>query len=501
VSTAKSIINVNLIVFVALLIGVANNIAIAGFFGLTRLVDAYYAAYVLPALIMGMFVDFLGKNFLPAFSVLKKERGEQADKLTSSLVNIVFFIAAVMALLLSVYAKDIFSLILPGFSDTELSDTANMFWIMAPAIMLMAVNTFHIYVCQYYGKYVHVVLCRLALPVALLCSIFFGRHVLGEYALPFGLLLGNIIMFIFLAYMADYRYQFIADYKSAHMKQIFINSGILMSTGIIARSRIIIERYFGSMLDAGAISSMAMADRLCTPLHHSATIGVRMIAFTKASKLYADQKLKEIGLLHNDALITIFLMIVPVVVWIAYHSSQIIILLFMRGNFTSDMHHMVTMALLGLLPAVIARSTIQIMSNVFYANNKVAVPAILGIAGTLLYLVCAYPLSNAYGVLGLAIAQSISFIVAFFVLILLLNSELEWFSAAKVLGKLLFYLAVSGVSVWVAAHMAESIKVYYIFQLVISFILGSLLYIALLAVMKDYGFMYIKEKLFSTDIG
>ncbi len=39
-STAKSIININLIVVVTLLIGVANNIAIAGFFGLTRLVDA-----------------------------------------------------------------------------------------------------------------------------------------------------------------------------------------------------------------------------------------------------------------------------------------------------------------------------------------------------------------------------------------------------------------------------------------------------------------------------
>ncbi len=480
-----------------LLVGVANNIAIAGFFGLTRLVDAYYAAYVLPALIMTMFVDFLGKNFLPAFSTLKKEHDEQADKLTSSLVNIVFCCAVVLTLLLSFYAKDIFSLMLPGFSDLELSNTTNMFWVMAPAIMLMAVNTFHIYVCQYNGKYAHVVLCKLALPVALLCSIFFGWNVLGEYALPFGLLLGNIIVFILLARAADYRYQCIADYKSTHIKKIFVNSGILMSTGIIARSRIIIDRYFGSMLDAGAISSMAMADRLCTPLYHSATIGVRMIAFTKASKLYADQKLKKIGLLHNDALIAIFLMIVPIVVWIAYHSSQIITLLFMRGNFTSDMHYLVTMALIGLLPSVIARSTSQIMMNVFYAMNKVAVPVILGVGGTLLYLVCAYPLSHAYGILGLAMAQSISFVVAFFVLTLLLNRELEWFSAGKVLGKLFFYLLAAGISVWGGANISGLIEIHYIFHLIVSFVVASLLYVALLVVTKDYGLMYLKGKLFT----
>jgi len=496
VSTAKSIININLIVVVTLLVGVANNIAIAGFFGLTRLVDAYYAAYVLPALMMDMFVDFLGKNFLPIFSMLKKEGDEQADKLTSSLINIIFVMAAMMALLLSFYAKDIFSLMLPGFSDSEVADTANMFWIMTPAVMLMAVNTFHIYVCQYDGKYVHVVLCKLALPITLLCSIIFGRDALGEYSLPVGLLLGNIIVFILLARTADYRYQFIADYKSTHIKQIFVNSGILISTGVIARSRIIIERYFGSMMDAGAISSMAMADRLCTPLYHSATIGVRMIAFTKASKLYADQQLKQIGLLHNDALIAVFLMVVPMVVWIAYHSSQIVALLFMRGNFTSDMHYLVTMALIGLLPSVIAKSTSQIMMNVFYVTNKVAVPAILGIAGTILYLICVYPLSDAYGVLGLAMAQSVSFVVVFFVLILLLSRELEWFSAGKVLGKLFYYLAVSGISVWAAASIAGLIEGYYVFQLIVSFMIASLLYIALLAVTKDYGFLYLKEKLF-----
>ena len=221
-----------------------------------------------------------------------------------------------------------------------------------------------------------------------------------------------------------------------------------------------------------------------------------MIAFTKASKLYADQQLKKIGLLHNEALIVIFLMFVPVVVWIAYHSSQIVELLFMRGNFTSDMHHLVTMALLGLLPSVIARSASQIMMNVFYAMNKVAVPIILGVGGTFLYLLCAYPLSNAYGVLGLALGQSILFIVSFFVLIFLLNKELEWFSVSKVLGQLFFYLLASGVLVWVAAYIAELFQVHAIFQLMISFILASLLYIGLLAVMKDYGFMYLKDKLF-----
>ena len=44
---------------------------------------------MLPALFMAIFVDFLGKNFLPAFSELKKNADDSASNLASSTINII----------------------------------------------------------------------------------------------------------------------------------------------------------------------------------------------------------------------------------------------------------------------------------------------------------------------------------------------------------------------------------------------------------------------------
>lgn len=49
-STARSLLLVNAIVLATMLIGMANNVLIANFFGLTRLLDSYYAALVIPEL-------------------------------------------------------------------------------------------------------------------------------------------------------------------------------------------------------------------------------------------------------------------------------------------------------------------------------------------------------------------------------------------------------------------------------------------------------------------
>ncbi len=58
----------NALVLASLGIGLLNNVLIAALFGLTRNVDAFYAAMMLPSLFMVLCVDYLGKNFLPVLA-------------------------------------------------------------------------------------------------------------------------------------------------------------------------------------------------------------------------------------------------------------------------------------------------------------------------------------------------------------------------------------------------------------------------------------------------
>jgi len=58
-STFRQILSVNVIVGCALVFGLINNLAIAGIFGLNRMLDAYFASAILLKLFMTLMVDFL----------------------------------------------------------------------------------------------------------------------------------------------------------------------------------------------------------------------------------------------------------------------------------------------------------------------------------------------------------------------------------------------------------------------------------------------------------
>ena len=68
----RGLLTVNVLVAGALAIGFVNNVIIAGIFGLTRSVDAFFAASMLPSLFMALCVDYLGKNFRPVLAAANR---------------------------------------------------------------------------------------------------------------------------------------------------------------------------------------------------------------------------------------------------------------------------------------------------------------------------------------------------------------------------------------------------------------------------------------------
>src|SRR5690606_40518106 len=100
-SSSRALLSSNALTTAMLAVGFVNNIAIAALFGLTRRVDAFYAALMLPNLFMVLCLDYLGKNFMPAFARAKKEGERFASELTSSIVTLMSIAAAGIAVLLA----------------------------------------------------------------------------------------------------------------------------------------------------------------------------------------------------------------------------------------------------------------------------------------------------------------------------------------------------------------------------------------------------------------
>jgi putative peptidoglycan lipid II flippase len=432
---ARAIVNVNALVMAALGIGLLNNVLIAALFGLGHDVDAFFAAAALPNLFMYLCVDYLGKNFLPVLGNAKAVGGASADSVTSSVVTIVAVLAVGVTAVLFAFREPLFSAMLPGFDTEALERVSHYFAIMAPGIVLMAVNTLHEYVWQYEERFTRVSLCRTALPVANLLGLLLLAPWLGVYCLPAAYLLGQATVFVLLAWRIPYRYRFRIALRPGLERRVFANSAIVMSTGLLARSKSIIVNYLGSQLGPGAITALALASKLTEPLERSA---------------FSARERRNLGALYSNGLRASFLVLAPLLWWIALDSEVIVQVLFQHGQFTPEMATLVAAVLVGLVPSVLFIGVNQLMSNAFYAMDRVKVPAIVMPLGTVVYLAVALPLSSSLGAPALAIATSIATSILFVILLLALARQLPEIELLRTAGELVVYAVLGGAAMLAA---------------------------------------------------
>jgi len=493
-SALQKLLSINAIIAVTLVFGLINNIAITALFGLNRQVDAYFASMMLLNLFIYLVVDYLGKNFLPVYAIRRKVSAESASDLVSLVVTQVGLLSVVVALMLVTFSEQLFSILLPGFEDEGVSMVVNAFVIMTPCIVLKTINAFHEYVWQYNEHYNRVIISRLFLPITLTFFILGLGDVIGAKALPYGFLVGNLLSAACLAYRVPYSYRFRLGFTDPDFLKIIRNSGLLMSTGVIARTRSVIVQYFGSQLGEGAISAFAIASKICQPVFESALVGIRMILFSRSAKAVARADVPAFARMHNLAFVGVLFFTIPIAFWYALDGELIIRAVFQRGEFTDEMVFIVYAALIGLSGHAIFAGVVQMASNAFYALDRVGVPATVMPLGTCLYLLLAVLLVPAYGLLGLAASGSIVSLVTAVVLLLILKLQINLLALDDILVALGKYSLVALGAVMASRWVVALLDVNVIFRLLVSAITVGVIYIAVIWLSRDKFLHTIMDK-------
>jgi putative peptidoglycan lipid II flippase len=442
-SNVRKLFSVNAIIFASLIIGFLNNVAIGGFFGLNRVIDAYFASSILGQMFMYLIVDYVGKNFLPIYAARFHESPDDAGRLASIVVTLFTVVAAGVVVLLLLLAEPIFSFLLPGFEDADIEVTTRMFAIQAPAIVLMTINNFHQYVWQHDEKYSRVVFARLFIPLSLLFFVIGGNLIGDAYALPMGFLAGHLMSTIVLAYRLPYRFRPRIEFRNADVRKILTNSAMLTGSGLIARMRAPIMQYYASLLGEGAIAAMSLALKLCRPINQSALMGVQMIVFSRSAREVAKGKIDKLANIYDYAISAVLLGTMPIAIWITLNARQLVDVLYLRGEFTDSMAALTALALTGAAASIVFRGLVKLMSESFYAMHKIIVPIVLMPLGTIVFFFATKFLSESYGIFGLTVANSTISTLTTIVMTFCLAYYLPKFSALTIFKRMVSYLALA----------------------------------------------------------
>jgi putative peptidoglycan lipid II flippase len=414
------------------LLGVLRSVAIAHAFGTSPELSAYWVAFRLPDLIFQLLAGAtLGSAFIPTFARLMNKQGEeQAWRLASSVLNLVFLATIVFALLGFLLAPLLVPAMAPGLGqDTgqqaELRSLAvNLTRLMMLSPVLFAVSGMFMGILNARHHFLFPAIAPMVYNLAIIIGALFSDnvHVLAA-AVVIGAGLHLVVQVPALA-IAGMRYRPIADWRDAAVREV----GRLMAPRVLGLAafqfNLLITTFFASMVSDEAISGVNYAWLIVmTPL---GLFG--MAISTAVFPRMAEQAVHNVGEMRRtleQSLRLILFLTLPAAVALMILAHPLVAFLFQHGAFTKSSTDITQAALLFYAIGLTGHAAIEILSRGFYSLSDTRTPVAFAIVSLVTNLILSAILVGPFGVRGLALSVSLATLLEAALLFWTLRGRLE----------------------------------------------------------------------------
>lgn len=371
--------------------------------------DAYFAAFKIPDFFFfTLAAGALGVAFIPILSE-HLERGDRKGvwALTNSLLNLLAIVMAIVGVIMIVFAEPLISkVVAPNLPPEQLHNAVTIMRLIAMNPLLFTISGILAGAQQTFGRFFFFASGPLFYNFAIMASVFIFRNNIGLIGLGIGALVGAVLQLIVVSLGlvgADFHWRPKIMWRNKDFQNILrllpprsIDQGIDSINSIV-------ETNFAARLGVGSISYYENAYILhTTPISLIGT-AISTAAFPKLTERLAQGR-KD--LFRKD-----FLQILRVIIWICLPVA--VVCYFARGYFARLIFTRgapeIAVIFGYFAAAIFFRSVYAMLSRWFYAQKDTKTTLFVSIFAIALNIVLAYVLSRptAYGVVGLAAAQSI----------------------------------------------------------------------------------------------
>jgi putative peptidoglycan lipid II flippase len=420
--------------------------------------DAYFAAFNIPDFFFfTIAAGALGVAFMPVLSD-HLQRGDRKGmwELSASLMNLLAIAMLFVGVFIFVFAEPLIRYVVaPGLASHpgQLHNAVVIMRLICFNPLLFTISGVLTATQQTLGRFFFYAIAPLFYNLSIIASILIFRHNIGLVGLGVGALIGGILQLaiVFFGLIGTkFRWQPKIIWRSSDFRGILRNLPPRSLDQGIDQVESIVETHIASGLARGAISFYNYAYTLQT-----APIMLIGTAISTAAFPRLNQRLSQ-G--RPDLFRSDFLKILRAMIWIAM--PVVVVSYFARGYLARIIFGKnapeIAVIFGFLVVAILFRTIYTIVSRWFYAQKDTKTPLFVSIFTIALNIVLAYSLSrpHAYGVVGLAIAQSIVAMVEVFILsVIMLIRDHKLFDMAF-FGGCARIVSVTGFSVVAGSTMA-----------------------------------------------
>lgn len=453
-------------------LGFLRDIVIARLFGIYVYAQAFVIAFKIP----NLFRDFVGEGaanaaFVPVFSEYTvKHTKEEFWELANVVLNLLLIVLTAITVLGIIFSPVIVRLIAPGFiaDPYKLETTIRLNRIIFPYILLIGLTAYAVAILNSLRHFAVPAFAPCLLNISIIvCALVFGE---GTKGLALGVLVGGCLQLavqIPVLYKKGFRLKLFRSFRHPAAKII----GKLMVPRIVSSSiyqlNNFVDSIFGSLatiVGEGGVAVLYFSYRLVL-----FPIGIFSNALTQAIlPTLSTQALEEdhakLKQTLSWGLRASFFLLLPASVGFMVLALPIISALFGGGKFDLVSIGLTANALFFYSIGLFAYGSTKIVQSCFFALKDTLTPTKIAALTLAMNIVLNSLLMFPLKIGGIALANSISGIITFFILFSILKKRLGGFKGEEIF---ISFLRILAASLWMGVACITLNKAFnFIFALI-----------------------------------
>ncbi|MCD6310844.1 MAG: murein biosynthesis integral membrane protein MurJ [Elusimicrobia bacterium] len=342
-TTNQKIAQASAVLIIASVLGhvlsLGKEILVANYFGITKAMDAFYAAVTIPNMINSMLITVFAAVFIPVFIEHRVKNINEANDLASITVTYLMLIFTVFALIIFASSPLIIKYGFHGLSSDVAGLAVKLLKILSFSLILSGLVGIITGLMNSFERFFLPSFSQMFVTIATILFILVFAKTHGVFVLAYGLLAGLLLQIVVLIpAVRKQGFLFRVNFNARHpaIKGILLSSGLFFAAAAINQLNIAVDRIMASYLDSGSIAALSYALKLGqVPLiMFSSSIAIAVFPFF--ARQAAENKIEELRDALSKSVRMAGFIFIPLTVISVILAKPLIRLLFQRGAFTSE---------------------------------------------------------------------------------------------------------------------------------------------------------------------
>lgn len=443
-----------------------EGLLVSRFFGCCReRLDVYYAAFRLPDMIFQLIViGALSAAFIPVFSECLSKDEKLANRLSSSLINLLLLFFLFLAILIFIFATPFSKTITGNFTPQQVILMAQMTRVMLLAQIFFLISNFLSAMIQTHQRFLLPSLSPVVYNLGIIMSVLLLSPLLGIWSATVGVLIGSFLHLLIqlpLAYKLGFRYSFILEVKLPEVRRVVRLMFPRTLTMAASQVEATVSLFLATSLSSGSLTIYYLAQRLADLPVRLLGTSIGQAALPTLSLQVAQNKIEEFKNTISQTFSQIFFLALPATAVFLVLRVQFVRFAYGAKSFPWTATIITSNTLAAITLSIFSQSLIQLLVRAFYALHDTKIPFVVSIISMVIniFLSVVFIFAFKMGIFGLALAFSIANFVNFLLLFFIFNfykqrfikngDLLTWF-------KMGFASIMTGFSIWCSMRVLDT---------------------------------------------